>query len=292
MERAMSDDVIAQFKKIPATTLIKYVDDGLKRLAGELLDQPWYQQWLKSPFVIQVPETPVMHQMMKQLQLTKVIADFDKNTSEIAEGMDTQSIIIDTDWAALVNAESGGEWHVPFDEQAFEFKISGLRVIAIIICDNAIAHMAIIVRSPQKDWWPIGESYEMGPDKAKRVSGFVNSPNTQLANFLHSQIRAACITLDADVTTRETIRAPHAPSNPRRDRIPLPDISYHVIKLARRYRADPTERPAGEPGDKRSSPRLHFRRGHWRHYSNHKTWVKWMLVGDRDLGIVRKDYVL
>jgi hypothetical protein len=44
-----------------------------------------------------------------------------------------------------------------------------------------------------------------------------------------------------------------------------------------------------EPGRKK---RLHFRRGHWRHYETHKTWIKWMLVGDPDLGFIEKQYRL
>jgi hypothetical protein len=40
------------------------------------------------------------------------------------------------------------------------------------------------------------------------------------------------------------------------------------------------------------SPRLHFRRRHWRHFVNHKTWIKWTLVGDPDLGFIDKDYRL
>lgn len=37
---------------------------------------------------------------------------------------------------------------------------------------------------------------------------------------------------------------------------------------------------------------MHFRRGHWRHYQDHRTWIKWCLVGDPDLGFVDKHYKL
>ena len=40
------------------------------------------------------------------------------------------------------------------------------------------------------------------------------------------------------------------------------------------------------------SPRLHFRRGHWRHYEDHKTWIRWQMVGNPDLGFVEKQYRL
>jgi hypothetical protein len=45
-------------------------------------------------------------------------------------------------------------------------------------------------------------------------------------------------------------------------------------------------------GEKRHSPRLHFRRGHHRHYENYKLWIKWQLVGNPDIGFIDKDYKL
>jgi hypothetical protein len=41
-----------------------------------------------------------------------------------------------------------------------------------------------------------------------------------------------------------------------------------------------------------ASPRLHFRRGHYRHYPNHKLWIRWCLVGNPDLGFIDADYRL
>lgn len=64
--------------------------------------------------------------------------------------------------------------------------------------------------------------------------------------------------------------------------------AHHVISLANRR-----NRPAALGGDGSSRRRrLHFRRGHWRHFETHKTWIKWMLVGDPDLGFVEKEYRL
>lgn len=42
-----------------------------------------------------------------------------------------------------------------------------------------------------------------------------------------------------------------------------------------------------------ASPRLHLRRGHWRVYKNgHRKWIKPMWVGDKEKGMVIKDYQL
>lgn len=46
-------------------------------------------------------------------------------------------------------------------------------------------------------------------------------------------------------------------------------------------------------GGTHASPRLHERRGHWRTIADgRKVWVRDCLVGDPDLGVVEKDYLL
>jgi hypothetical protein len=47
-------------------------------------------------------------------------------------------------------------------------------------------------------------------------------------------------------------------------------------------------RSARPPGANRK--RLHLRRGHWRHFATYRTWIKWMMVGNPDLGFVDKEY--
>lgn len=37
---------------------------------------------------------------------------------------------------------------------------------------------------------------------------------------------------------------------------------------------------------------MHFVRGHWRHYEVSKTWIRWHLRGDPDLGFIDKEYRL
>lgn len=75
------------------------------------------------------------------------------------------------------------------------------------------------------------------------------------------------------------------------------------VSLARRNR----RAYGGNGQDTGVHYRLHFRRGHWSHYSNpgageiqftdegylrSKSWINWMLVGDPDPGFVDKHYKL
>lgn len=110
----------------------------------------------------------------------------------------------------------------------------------------------------------------------------------EFMRFLWDQVRAICIALDAEVATHSVIRAPHK-LNEKRSRDGKPPVSdYHVVDLARRHRVANPSGAVGGVGKKR----LHFRRGHWRHYETTKTWVRWCLVGNPDLGFIQKSYSL
>ena len=64
---------------------------------------------------------------------------------------------------------------------------------------------------------------------------------------------------------------------------PLTD--FHIVELNRRPRAS-----SSVVGTTDAKLRLHFRRGHWRHFDTHKTWINWTLVGNPDLGWIDKEY--
>lgn len=74
----------------------------------------------------------------------------------------------------------------------------------------------------------------------------------------------------------------------RNDCSRLHHLKDAIVDLARRHRiANPAE-----PSGNGSRKRLHFRRGHWRHYESMKTWIRWCLAGDPDLGFIDKHYTL
>ena len=104
-------------------------------------------------------------------------------------------------------------------------------------------------------------------------------------DYIWAQIRAICIALDAEVAEHEVVRAPTKLNRKREKagKVPIPD--HYVVDLSRRHRISNSS-TSGEGSKKR----LHFRRGHWRHYDGFKTWVRWCLVGNPDLGFVSKDY--
>ncbi len=110
-------------------------------------------------------------------------------------------------------------------------------------------------------------------------------------DYLAGQIRAIAIALEAEVAEAIVVRAPHKLNRARAKRDQLPMLDHHVISLANRRRVAQLEEEYRD-GEKRRSPRLHFVRGHWRHYSAHKIWIAWTYRGDPDLGFIDKDYKL
>lgn len=95
--------------------------------------------------------------------------------------------------------------------------------------------------------------------------------------------------LSCSNVTMKTIVRPEKLNKKRKEKkLPLID-DFHILKLPLSEKV----RYEGKEESERSSPRLHFRRGHIRRLSeNHLTWVSHCLVGDAGLGTVSKTYQL
>lgn len=182
------------------------------------------------------------------------------------------TFVVKHDWAdAFSNAEGiTDEIRLPYDIVGFEFRLSG-RTVIIGAASTAVLGMTAYLEA--------GEYWYVVPRGAS---------NDEYLAYLWSQVRAICIALDAEVATETVIRAPHK-LNEKRTKAGKPPLhDYRVVDLARRHRV---ANPLGVPGSG-SKKRLHFRRGHWRHFEASKTWVRWCLVGDPDLGFIQKHYSL
>lgn len=271
----------------------------MKKLNKEIEDLEWRRKLNSSLFdwcqdsgiKIERPDGPSFRKMRKAVAEGKSIylgqdlegktpaTDFEKEVFRFVE-----IIVIEHDWAgAFKDANiNNPEIKLPYDVCAFEFKFSGRAVIGLatqfgsgiaftpaVQCDDMWVLTDFVV--PLEGYGPLDE----------RNTGVI-----ELLEEMGSQIKAACIALDADVARSEVVREPYSGAPGRNTyRPPKP---YHVVSLARRAaRALPSS--SAETGRR---VRLHFRRGHWRHFEDHKTWIKWMLVGDPDLGFVEKHYKL
>lgn len=200
--------------------------------------------------------------------------------------------VVQHNWAAAFEKAGDfneGEFRLPYDRAVFEFRVSGARVCLSVDCADAIPETAGLYVNTPVGWalatlcrWHHGEWHVQGKTLSAKA----------LLGLCISQVRAVSIALDAEVAVSEVVRAPHKLNQQRVAKGRLPIFDYHVVSLSNRRRVAAR---LPEPGDREEEPtrkRLHFRRGHWRHFTDHRTWIHWMLVGDPDLGFVDKHYRL
>lgn len=267
---------------------IRKTVEQMQLLEDHLID---LTEWTKKPFVLQSAPVTRLHQLQEAVASGDVFdvtrmegrmtpADI-SDWGEMIAG--STVFVVEHDWASAfegAEAFAEGEVRLPADICAFELRISGRHVIAFAAEADGVQHMQFASLSPLSRWLVL-----------PRAGNEHDEITQSLAVIARAQIKAIAVALDAEVAETSVVRASYKLNRARAARGHLPVFDYHVVSLARRSRVPrlPSDRADDEP---RSRRRLHFRRGHWRHYDNHKTWIKWMLVGSPDLGFVDKHYRL
>lgn len=243
--------------------------ENTKALIRDLLQT--VDAWESSGLKLEKPAGSGLHRLIAALRSGHLHALDDSAKAALVTlgSVKPTSFVVEHDWAAaFANAHdfADGEYKLPFDFTMFEFRASKLNV-AVLASESFGAFMFVEI-GPNGDWLAM--------------------PWDKHADFFSRQIRAICIALDAEVAVAETVRAPEKLNRSRalKGKPPLQD--YHVIRLMRRERAAPLP----EHGEGHAGKRMHFVRGHWRHFDTHKTWIKWHLRGNPDLGFIDKHYRL
>lgn len=178
---------------------------------------------------------------------------------------DVVPFVISEDWPRLIGKQEG-DFILPFDRCAFEYRFSGRTVIICAAQEEGQSPEGVVFAESKSGTWVV-----VGP----------------MANDWLEHVRAACVVLEAEVAERKVIRAPHALNVKRQKAGKQPLLDFHVVNLKDRHRAK-----AGESVPTGHRKRLHFCRGHWRHLEGRKTWIRWCLKGDASLGMVLKEYAL
>jgi hypothetical protein len=196
-----------------------------------------------------------------------------------------QIFVVEHDWAGAfatsnVFGQIGDQFQFrqPYEHCCFEYLVSGKRVCFVVHFDGAYFRLALFVRL--KVGW-------LQPPLNPRVTNWPRMP--ELRALVGRQHQAIMVALDAALAETTIVRAPHQLNRAREKRGAPPVFDYHVVNLAHR------SRPATLPPEQETNHngvRLHFRRGHWRHFEAFKTWINWTLVGDPDLGFIDKHYRL
>lgn len=236
-----------------------------------------YDIFIKGPFKLERPMNSVRHQLFDAITRHSLTKGNKQEKPESSAPADGALFLVEHNWAAAFAGAAEfaeGEFKLPFDDTWFEFRISG---VPVLVYYSESANYTTGFMRFDTHWisWDDDNQTDATADLVKLVA---------------AQVRAICIALDAEVVTKETVRTPDALNRSREKQGRQPLSDYHVVRLARR------EHPAPLPDDHDKAPgsrhRLHFVRGHWRRYPTHKTWIKWHLRGDPDLGFIDKHYRL
>lgn len=304
-QRAEADRQAAHAKvkhrKIPPIS-----DDELKADIAEV------SRILKGGIKLEKPQGSSLHHLMQYIEDTnggQLVAEdlaFIKSNFQI--------MVVEHDWAKAFDGTEGfsddGEVPMPFDYTCFEFRANGLRFLVLIGLNEANQNEGMFITGIHGRWYVNDERFKFinGKFSKEALAPLALFERGLVDSFLETigaQIRAVCIMLDAGVAEAEE-EAPSAAINASRRRSGRTELRpYHVVRLGVKHRRTEA-RVSGEPSD-RKKPRMHYRRGHWRHfdsgvgqeqytdadgYLRSKTYIHWMLVGDPDLGFVDKEYRL
>lgn len=239
-----------------------------------------------SGIVMSPNDTPRAHQVVKAAEqglLLRLKTGHRPPTAEESHTFfhDHTPFLISTDWDSILGDEAvcnNDEFFLPYEICTFEMILNGRPFVSLNYDAMSIAQSHPVDPDPPK--------FTIGFIKAGRywVCVFEEGQDIEFAKFAWNQVRATSIALEAGLVEAPATRAAEG-LNRKREKAgkePLPD--YRVVNLRRRYRTADTARSTGR------HQRLHFRRGHWRHYPDHKTWVRWYLAGDPSLGVIQKHY--
>lgn len=245
-----------------------------------ILEETYELMECKSGWVLSKPSSCLLHKAIEIGLAGEICAfDADKNKEYVIGDeyffqvlKKSHVFLLEHDWAkAFEHADFSGEIKMPHEISCFEMRINNKHVCYIVLDDGTDRGATLMVQTSHGWGWLAGKSLNEAP----------------IAKFIPNQVRAVCISLDAEVAEANIVRAPYKLNAARAERGKLPLFDYHVVSLAKRSRAPALPSSSNEPTHHK---RLHWRRGHWRHFATHKTWIKWMLVGNPDLGFVDKHY--
>lgn len=283
----LADPKLSQFqKKMVARRLVNQLHEraaecdrakvALEVLESNLRD---FLKWSVTPQpILQKNDCSRLHKMVRWLKRAKKMYDGQliKGDPSDFDWKAVQPFVVQHDWAAAfknAGEYAGGDFNLPFGQCAFELRISGKSVTVMAQqnegCEPAYRYYA-----------ECGEAWISDEKDAHTFPPFMLALDV---------VKAICVALDAEVATHQVVRASEKANRRREREGKVPFFSYHVVTLAHRSRV---ANPLGAGGGTATKKRLHFRRGHWRHYSDFKTWVRWTLVGNPDLGFIDKEYRL
>ena len=202
-----------------------------------------------------------------------------------------QSFVVEHNWLeAFRNAENfhppiDGDFKLPYERCVFEFNFLGKRVFYFARVHNDVLKIDDAMIEIKDSFLSLSAIRDDLPGST--IKTYINFMIA--AFFFHT--RAICIALEGEAAICETIKIPPKLARSRERRGKIPMNNYSVVRLTNRKHYEYDHSPDTADHEKQRK-RLHWRRGHVRHYETYNVWIKWQLVGNPDLGFIHKHYRL
>lgn len=237
--------------------------------------------WMGTEAPLKAAAESVFHEVFERPVFRQPKIGGDGYEAAAPLSQDHEVFLVQHDWAALMAPADIGRaaFRLPADRCCFEFNFSGRRVIGLFSgMEGESTDMTVLV-GVDEGWFQFPPTMTMAPGDF----------GAHLVGRLVDQVQAICVGLDVEITQIEAVRADHDLNEERAQRGRGPVFDHHILSLVPRRRYAP--RPL-EDDRVKIARRWHSRRGHWRRFATFKTWVRWHLVGNPDLGFADKDYRL
>lgn len=206
----------------------RFVRNEDERQAANRTLQKQFSDFLLTPIKMRKPSASIAHKAMTALEIAPTERVYLGTTPvEQRDVAPTQmhSLTIEHDWAAVIgDQEKGAEWKLPYSEQCFEFDICGWHTLAFAAQNEEGKTLKLVWRVPgMKGGWVADEADLELLDDGWRVlylpPGAKMLPGLDtMISFVHAQIRAICIMLDAQVAEVQPTRAPYKTNLPPKER--------------------------------------------------------------------------
>jgi hypothetical protein len=271
----------------------------------------WLQTWGRGPLVLERPTASSLHHLI-EYDLDNTPGKFGRT---ILEADSMQIVLVEHDWGAAVPPMRDAPWRVPFPLMCWEFRISGVRVLAFTDGeDDASAPNLFLVYGRDGHWVIDDVVYSVSGSGELRSHGSAATPKGELPRSIypvvrkaHACIRATCIMMEAEVARQEVVATSQKIKERRKCEGKAPLRDHYVVKLVNLERRAYANRPrtAGRLTDARAPQRGHWRKATWVHYDDpdsgqeqyandggfvvSRTWRKWHFAGDPN-NIIHKEY--
>jgi hypothetical protein len=258
------------------------------------------REWAKGELKLEHPQASSWHHM--------VTYEMENSTSGDPFPATPQLFVVERDWArAFAGYDlSEGDSPLPFEYCCFEFRISGVRVLAVYQ-EHYDEMFCVYGRGGV---WVCDDflySISTGHGRPVRTTDINEFP--RVAKLVRDNVRVACIMIDADIAKAQPRQASEHLVAKRRKEGRAPPRDHYVIDLKRRHVPSPgtSHYVASAGGQHHYQMRGHFRRGTWVHYPDpesgrvkytddtgaerSRTWRHWHFAGDPN-NIIHREYRL